>query len=108
LNREILVSERRRMLTLARMLAVILALILLMVTFDPGFVRSIYHGRLPVRPALTAFSAFIAYELFAAAVLTILPRRDRNFPVFGRYAPFGRGYEGLTSHCPAQCRGRPG
>ena len=40
LNREILVSERRRMLKLAAMLAVILALILLVVTFAPG-VRSI-------------------------------------------------------------------
>jgi adenylate cyclase len=39
-----------------------------------------------VRPALTAFSAFIAYELFAAALLTIFLRRGRNFPVFGRYA----------------------
>jgi adenylate cyclase len=86
LNREILVSERRRMLTLARMLAVILAVILLMVTFDPSFVRWIYHGRLPVRPALTVFSAFIAYELFAAGVVTVFLRRGRNFPVFGRYA----------------------
>jgi predicted nucleic acid-binding Zn ribbon protein len=35
LNREILVSERRRMLGLAAMLAVILALILLVVTLSP-------------------------------------------------------------------------
>jgi adenylate cyclase len=56
------------------------------VTFAPGFVRSIYRDRLPVRAAVTAFSAFIAYELFAAALLTILLRRGRSFPVFGRYA----------------------
>ncbi len=86
LNREILVSERRRMLILAGLQAFILALILVTVTLAPGFVRSLYHGRLPVRAALTAFSAFIVYELFAAGVLTIFLRRRRNFPVFGRYA----------------------
>ena len=86
LNREILISERRRMLILAGLQAFILALILVTVTLAPGFVRSLYHGRLPVRAALTAFSAFIAYELFAAGVLTVFLRRRRNFPVFGRYA----------------------
>ena len=35
---------------------------------------------------MAAFSAFIAYELFAAGVLTIFLRRRRNFPLFGRYA----------------------
>jgi hypothetical protein len=34
---------------------------------------------------LAAFSAFIAYELFAAGVVTIFLRRGRNFPVLGRY-----------------------
>ncbi len=86
LNREILVSERRRMLSLAAMLAVILALILMAATFAPVLVRSIYHDRLPVRKSLTVFPPFIAYELLAAAFLTILLRRGRNFPVFGRYA----------------------
>jgi len=86
LNREILVSERRRMLILAALQAFILVLILLTATFAPGFVRSIYHDRLPLRAALTAFSTFIAYELFAAALLTIFLRRGRSYPVFGRYA----------------------
>jgi adenylate cyclase len=85
LHREILVSERRRMLILARLLAFILVLILSAVTFAPGFTRSIFHDRTPVRAASVAFSAFIAYELFAATLLTIFLRRDRNFPVFGRY-----------------------
>ena len=86
LNREILLSERRRMLILAALQAFILALILLAATFVPGFVRSIYHDRLPVRAALAAFSAFVAYELFAAGLLTIFIRRGRNFPILGRYA----------------------
>ena len=85
LNREILLSERRRMLILAALQAFILALILLAATFVPGFVRSIYHDRLPVRAASAAFSAFVAYELFAAGLLTIFIRRGRNFPVLGRY-----------------------
>ena len=85
LNREILVSERRRMLSLAMVAAVIVALILTAVTFAPGFVRSIYHDRLPTRAALAAFSAFIAYELVAASLLTVLIRRGRKFPLLGRY-----------------------
>ena len=55
-------------------------------TFAPGLVRSIYHDRLPARAALIALSAFIAYELFAAGLVTIFLRRGRNYPVFGRYA----------------------
>jgi adenylate cyclase len=86
LNREILVSERRRMLALAALQAFILVLILLTATLAPGFVRSIYHDRLPKRAALTALSAFIAYELFAAGLVTIFLRRGRNYPVFARYA----------------------
>ncbi len=85
LNREVLLSERRRMLILAALQAFILVLILLAATFAPGFVRSIYHDRLPIRAASAAFSAFVAYELFAAGLLTIFIRRGRNFPVIGRY-----------------------
>src|SRR3984957_1405100 len=86
LNREILVSEGRPMLPLAALQAFILVLILLIATLAPGFVRSIYHDRLPERAALTALSAFIAYELFAAGLVTIFLRRGRNYPVFARYA----------------------
>jgi adenylate cyclase len=85
LNREILLSERRRMLILAALQAFILVLILLTATFAPSFVRSIYHSRVPERAAVAAFSAFIAYELFAAGVVTAFLRRGRNFPVWGRY-----------------------
>ena len=85
LNREILLSERRRMLILAGVQALILVLILLTATFVPSFVRSIYHDRVPERAALAAFSAFILYELLAAGVVTIFLRRGRNFPVLGRY-----------------------
>ena len=73
------------MLILAALQAFILVLIVLTATFAPSFVRSIYHDRLPERAALVAFLAFIAYELFAAGVLTIFFRRGRNFPVVGRY-----------------------
>jgi adenylate cyclase len=85
LNREILLSERRRMLSMAALLAVILALILCGAILAPDFVRSVFHGQLPLRMPL-AFAPFIAYELFAAALLTILLRRGRNFPVVARYA----------------------
>ncbi len=86
LRREILLSERRRVLGLAGMLTVILAAILLLVTFAPDVVRSIFHRRIPMSIALTAFPPFIAYELFLAALLTIFIRRGRTIPTFGRYA----------------------
>jgi adenylate cyclase len=86
LNREILVSERRRMLILAALQAFILVLILLVLTLAPAVAGSIYHDRLPLHAALAAFSAFVAYELFAATLVTIFLRRGRNYPVFGRYA----------------------
>lgn len=86
LNREILLSERRRVLGLAALQAVILVLILMAAAFAPGVVRSIYHDRPPVLAAPAVFAAFIAYELFAAGVFTVLLRRGRNFPTVGRYA----------------------
>jgi adenylate cyclase len=86
LAREILLSERRRVLGLAGLLTFILALALLMAIVAPGLVRSIFHGRIPVRIGFTAFLPFIAYELFAAAVFTLLLRRGRHFWVFGRFA----------------------
>jgi adenylate cyclase len=86
LAREILLSERRRVLGLAGLLTFILALLLLMVSVAPGLVRSTFHGRIPLRVALTAFLPFIAYELLVAGVFTLLLRRGRNFWVFGRFA----------------------
>ena len=85
LDREILLSERRRILILAALQALILVLIVLAAAFAPSLVRSIYHDRLPLHAAFVAFSIFIAYEFFAAGLLTIFLRRGRNFPVFGRY-----------------------
>ena len=85
LNCEILLSERRRMLILAGVQALILVLILLTATFAPGFVRS--------RSITTDFPNALHWrrwpssctELFAASVVTIFLRRGRNFPVLGRY-----------------------
>jgi len=85
LNREILRSERRRVLGLAAMSAVILAVLLILLTLAPGFVGTIFRGRIPMRVAPIVFLPFIAYELAAAVVFTVLSRRGRNFPTFGRY-----------------------
>jgi adenylate cyclase len=83
---EILLSERRRVLGLAGLLTFILALVLLMASVAPGLVRSIFHGRIPVRVAFTAFLPFIAYELVVASVFTLLLRQGRHFWAFGRFA----------------------
>lgn len=86
LNREVLRSERQRVLRLAGMLTVILIVIFLLLAFAPGLVGSIFHGRIPSRMPLIVFPPFIAYELAVAAFLTFLARRGRPFPTFGRYA----------------------
>jgi adenylate cyclase len=86
LNREVLRSERRRVLTLAGMLTAILAIILLLIALAPDIVRSVFHGQLPVRWPLTVFPPFIAYELAVAGLLTFLARRGRAMPTVGRYA----------------------
>jgi adenylate cyclase len=85
LNREVLRSERRRMLNVAVILALILAVILALTIIAPDLVARILHRQRPSRVALMIFLPFIAYELLAAGVVTILARHGRSFPTFGRY-----------------------
>jgi adenylate cyclase len=86
LNREILHSERRRVLTLAAALTAILAAILIAIVAAPDFVSTMFRGRIPWRVPLFAIPPFIAYELAVAGVLTLLDRRGRRYPTVGRYA----------------------
>jgi adenylate cyclase len=86
LNREILHSERRRVLTLAAAMTAILAAILIAILAVPDFVSAMFRGQIPWRFPLFVFPPFIAYELAVAGVLTILDRRGHRFPTFGRYA----------------------
>ncbi len=85
LSREVLRSERRRMLNLAVIFAVILALILVLTTVAPDLVARILHRQRPGRMPLMIFLPFIAYELLAAGVVTLLARRGLAFPTVGRY-----------------------
>ena len=86
LSREVLLSERRRMLGLAALLTLILAMILTVAALAPDIIASMFHGRIPVHIALGAFLPFIAYEFVAAGIMTFLLRRGRGYPTFGRYA----------------------
>jgi len=86
LSREVLRSERRRVLSLAGLLTGILVVILVLLTFAPGFIGSIFHGAIRYSVPLTTFPPFIVYELLVAIVLTWLARRGRDFPRLGRYA----------------------
>ena len=86
MNREVLRSERRRVLSLAGLLAAILIIIQLLLAFAPGFVGSTFHDRAPTRVSITLFPPFIAYELAVAGLLTYLIGRGRAFPIVGRYA----------------------
>lgn len=84
LSHEVVRSERRRMLSLASVFALILAVALTIRAVAPGFTATIFHGPVPWRLPISVFVPFIAYELAAAAVLTRLERRGRAFPRIGR------------------------
>jgi adenylate cyclase len=86
LNREVLHSERRRVLTLAAALTAILAAILFVLLIAPDFVSAMFRGQIPWRFPVFVFPPFIAYELIIAGALTYLDRRGRRYPTFGRYA----------------------
>ena len=86
LNREILRSERRRVLTLALALAIILGLILFLAVIAPDLVSRMFRGQMPWRFPLVVFPPFIAYELCVAGLLTFFARRGRRYPPLGRYA----------------------
>ena len=86
LNREVLRSERRRVLNLAAALAIIPVIILLLLIFAPAIVASVFHGEIPWRFPLIIIPLFVFYELAVAAALTLFERRGRRFPPLGRYA----------------------
>lgn len=85
LDREVVRSERRRMLDLAAVFGAILAVALIVRTLVPGFTATIFHGPVPWRLPISVFTPFIAYELLAAGLLTWLERRGRAFPRAGRF-----------------------
>jgi adenylate cyclase len=86
LNREVLRSERRRVLSLAGLLTAILIVIQLLLAFAPGAVGAVFRDRAPSRVPIILFPPFIAYELAVAAFLTYRGRRGRSFPTVPRYA----------------------
>ena len=81
-----LLSERRRVLGLALVLAAAMAGLLLVRIIAPGMIEALLHGRIPTSTLFAVFLPFIGYELFAAAIFTYLFRRKRDIPLFGRYA----------------------
>jgi adenylate cyclase len=85
LNREILHSERRRVLSLAGIFTVILCVMIAVLTLAPDYVRAIFHGNVTVRLPLIVFLPLIAYELAVAGAFTLLARTGRSFPRVGRF-----------------------
>ena len=86
LSQEVVRSERHRMLDLAGLFAVILAVALSVRALAPGFTATIFHGPMPWRLPISVFAPFIVYELLAAGVLTRLERTGHAFPTVGRFA----------------------
>ena len=86
LRREVLRSERRRVLRLAGVLSGVLAVIVLLRNIAPGVIEALFHGRMSPGAPLAIFLPFIAYELLVAGIFTFLVRRDRDIFIFGRYA----------------------
>ncbi len=85
LNREVVRSERRRMLELAAVFTFILAVALTVRALAPSFTATVFHGPVPWGLPISVFTPFIVYELLAAAILTRLERRGLAFPRVGRF-----------------------
>ena len=85
LRHEVVLSERRRVLGLAGVLAAITLIILLARTIAPRVIEAFLHGQVPLATVFVIFLPFIAYELFVAALFTFFISRKRDIPVFGRY-----------------------
>src|SRR5690348_10347585 len=86
LRREVLRSERRRLLWQAGVLAGVLAAMLLARIAAPEMLWAYFHGRMAVTTPLFILLPFIAYELLGAAIFARFIRRDRDIIVIGRYA----------------------
>jgi adenylate cyclase len=86
LRREVLRSERQRVLRLAGVLSGILALIILLWNIAPSVIEALFHGKMPLEIPLAILLPFIAYELLAAGIFTFLIKRDRDIFILGRYA----------------------
>ncbi len=86
LRREVLRSERRRVLWQAGVLAGVLAAMLLARIAAPEMLWAYFHGRMAATTPLFVLLPFIAYELLGAAIFARFIRRDRDIIVIGRYA----------------------
>jgi adenylate cyclase len=86
LRREVLRSERRRVLWQAGVLAGVLAAMLLARFAAPEMLWTYFHGRMAATTPLFVLLPFIAYELLGAAIFARFIRRDRDIFLIGRYA----------------------
>jgi adenylate cyclase len=86
LRREVLRSERQRVLRLASGLSGVLAIIILLWNIAPSAVEALFHGKMSLGIPLAILLPFIAYELLAAGIFTFLIKRDRDIFILGRYA----------------------
>jgi adenylate cyclase len=86
LRREVLRSERQRVLRLAGLLTFLLVAILLLQSTAPQLIVAIFQGKLSLGTPLAIFLPFIAYELLASGIFSLFMARDRDVFRVGRYA----------------------
>jgi adenylate cyclase len=82
---EILRSERRRVLSLAVILTVLLLLLVGIRTFGEDFVSPLFRERIQPTTVFLIFVPFIAYELLVATAVTYLLRHSRDVFIGARY-----------------------
>jgi adenylate cyclase len=85
LTREVLRSERLRVLVQAGFLALILVAILVVWTLEPVFAERLFHGRMRLWMPAAILVPYIAYELLVAAIVARAERRRRDLPILPRY-----------------------
>lgn len=80
LRREILRSEQQRMRTLAIVLTLLLATILLLLGFFPGFSRQLFPQGISAWVPIVGFGSFIAIEVAALGLMRWRIAKDLDFP----------------------------
>lgn len=85
MTREILRSERLRVLIQAGFLTLILAAILIIGNLLPGYVERLFRGQMRLWMPVAILLPYIAYELLVAAIVARAERRRRDLPTVPRY-----------------------
>src|SRR5262249_21768000 len=86
LRRAVLRSEQRRMRALAITLTALLVAVVAVMNALPDVNARLFNGGIPTWVPIVWMGPFVAYEWLAFGIISVVIRRDRDFPHIGRFA----------------------